>query len=146
MGDTFAILALRRKRAHLAGEIAQAERALAKQRHTLATIDAVINMFEPATNPDLIPPIRPVSRRCMFFRHGEMTRLCVSALREADKPVQARWITEYAIAAKGLESDRHFREKLTEQFRAALKRLVAKGLVRQIVQWPDTWWELAIDD
>ena len=75
MGDTFAILALRRKRAHLAGEIAQAERALAKQRHTLATIDAVINMFEPATDPELIPPIRPVSRRCMFFRHGEMTRL-----------------------------------------------------------------------
>jgi hypothetical protein len=40
MRDTYAILALRRKRAYLAGEIAKAERLIAKQRDTLAALDA----------------------------------------------------------------------------------------------------------
>ena len=39
MRDTYAILALRRKRAYLAGEIAKAERVIAKQRETLASLD-----------------------------------------------------------------------------------------------------------
>jgi len=40
MGDTFAIYALHRKRAHLAGEIDAAQRAIMRQRDTLATLDA----------------------------------------------------------------------------------------------------------
>lgn len=114
MPDTFAIIALRRKRAHLGGEIAQAAKALAKQRGMLATLDAVINLFEPASNPELIPPIRPVSRRCSFFRHGELTRLCLSALREAAKPIPCRYVADYAIGAKGLDVDRKVRERITE--------------------------------
>ena len=42
MRDTYAILALRGKRAYLAGEIAKAEQVLAVQRKVLATVDATI--------------------------------------------------------------------------------------------------------
>jgi hypothetical protein len=42
MRDTYAILALRHKRAYLAGEIARAERVLAKQRETLAVLGITV--------------------------------------------------------------------------------------------------------
>ena len=76
MGDTYAILALRRKRAHLAGKIEAAECAIARDRAALAALDATIHLFEPETNPELIPAIRP-TRHGLFFRHGEQTRLCL---------------------------------------------------------------------
>jgi hypothetical protein len=146
MADTFAIYSLRRKRAHLAGEIEQAMRLVAKKRETLATLDAVIRLFEPESNPDLIAAIRPVSaRRCAFFRHGEMPRLCLVALREAGKPVPCRYVAEYAMQAKGLNVSGKVREEITENIRQALARLAAKGFVRKIVEWPETWWELALE-
>lgn len=146
-GHIIVLAGLRDKRARLAGEIEAADRAIRKQREALATLDAVIRMFEPESDPELIASIRPVSRRCMFFRHGEFTRLCAAALREAGKPVKASYVATYALEAKGLgEADRRVRQRIVEQTRAALVRLAAKGLARKIMDWPDTWWELAIDD
>jgi hypothetical protein len=142
MGDSFAIHALRRKRARLAGEIDAAQRAIARQREALATLDAVIRMFEPTSNPDMIASIRPVGRRCLYFRYGEQSRLAVCALREAGKPVAARYVAEFAMAAKGLDPDPRVREQIIESVRGALERLAAKGTTQKLVEWPETWWEL----
>jgi len=68
--------ALRSKRARLAGELEQIERRAAKQREALAALDAVILMFEPTGNPELIPAIRPHTK-CLYFQHGEHARRCV---------------------------------------------------------------------
>jgi len=144
MGDTFAIHALHRKRAHLAGEIDAAQRALMRQRDTLATLDAVIRLFEPTSNPELIASIRPVSRRSLYFRHGEQPRLCVSALREAGKPVTTRHVAEYVMEAKGLDPEPLVRTAFTEHVRSCLARLAGKGVVRKIVEWPEVWWELGV--
>jgi hypothetical protein len=71
--------------------------------------------------------------------------LCLSALREANAPLPARGVAEYAMQAKGLPIDNwRVRERIVEQVRVALTRLEAKGKVRRIVSLPDTWWELAI--
>ena len=144
MAQSHVLSGLHRKRAHLAGEIEAAHRDLSRQRETLATLDAVIRLFEPGGNPELIPAIRPVSRACLFFRHGEQSRLCLSALREAGKPVSCRHVAGYAIAAKGLEPEPPVRAQITESIRQTLARLAAKGIVRKIIDWPETWWELAI--
>jgi hypothetical protein len=143
MGDTFAISALHRKRARLAGQIEAAERAIASQRETLATLDAVIRLFEPS-NPELIPAIRPYSKRALFFRNGEQSRLCLSALRARGGPMSCRQVADFALAAKGLELDWPLREQVTKSIRSSLTRLAASGSVRKIVAWPDTWWELVI--
>jgi len=82
MRDACAILALRRKRACLAGEIAQAERQPADKCEVLATLNATIQPFEPTANPEPIPAIRP-TRRKLFFRQGEQMRLRLAALRQA---------------------------------------------------------------
>jgi len=143
MRDTYAIMALRRKRAYLAGEIAQAERQLADKRKALATLDATIQLFEPTSNPELIPAIRP-TRRGLFFRKGEQMRLCVAALRQAGCPLSARQVAERAMGAKGLPVDNApILGTITVQVRVALGRLERKGTVRKIISRPDAWWELA---
>jgi hypothetical protein len=142
MPDTFAILALRRKRAHLAGEIEAAERRIVPLRATLAQLDAVIRLFEPNGNPELIPSIRP-SQRNLFFRHGEQMRLCLDALRDKGGPMQARSVAEYAMLMKGLPvDDKEVRTTITEQVRWGLSRLERRGLVRRVIVAPDVWWEL----
>lgn len=144
MGDQIAIYALRRKRAHLAGEIEQAQRAIQKQRATLATLDAVIRLFEPVSNPELIAPIRPRAKGDPLFRMGELTRLVLAALREAEKPIRVGHINGYILAAKGLEeADHRVKTRIAEKVRGALKRMSRGGTVRKIVDWPEMWWELA---
>jgi hypothetical protein len=145
MGDTFAILALRRKRAHLAGEIDAAQRDIMRQRDVLTTLDAVIRLVEPASSPELIAAIRPVSRRSLYFRHGEQPRICVSALREAGQPVTTRQVAEYVMEAKGPELEPVVRVAFVEHVRSCLARLAGKGVVTKIVEWPEVWWELATD-
>ncbi len=142
MRDTYTILALRRKRAYLAGEIGKAGRLIAKQRETLAALDATIHLFEPTTKPELIPAIRPTWRG-LFFRQGEQTRFCVSALREAERPLSARRVVVYAMEAKGLPTDNApIVAKITVQVRVALGRLEAEGMVVKIIRAPDAWWAL----
>ncbi len=60
MAQSPVIHALRDKRARLAGEIASIMKDVNGQRDALATLDAVILMFAPDCNPDMIPPIRPM--------------------------------------------------------------------------------------
>jgi hypothetical protein len=143
MRDTYAIIALRRERADLAGEIAQAERQLADKYKTLATLDATIQLFAPTTNPELIPAIRP-HRRGLFFRQGEQMRLCLDALREAGGPMSARQVAEHAMRAKGLPAgNAAIVGSVAVQVRVALGRLEARGLVVKIISAPDAWWGLA---
>src|SRR5579862_7208960 len=102
MRYTYAISALRHKRARLAGEIEAAERAIAKQRATLATVDATLRLFHPDADPEHITAIRPIARD-MVFRHGERRRLCREAMRDAGTPIPTRMVTEYVMRAKGLD-------------------------------------------
>ena len=142
MPDTFAILALRRKRARIAGEIEAAERRIAPLRETLAHLDAVLRLFDAVRDPELIPAIRPCQRG-LFFGHGQQTRLCLEALREAGRPMRARAVAEYAMMAKGLPvDDRHVCEGIADQVRIALTRLEKRGMVRRVVVAPEVWWEL----
>ena len=135
-------MALRRKRAYLAGEIAQAERQLADKYRTLKTLDATIQLFAHATNPELIPAIRP-TRRGLFFREGEQMRLCITALRETGQPMSARQVAEHAMRAKGLPTDNApILRSIAVQVRVALGRLEGKGMVVRIVSAPDAWWAL----
>jgi hypothetical protein len=73
-----------------------------------------IHLFEPDGRPDLIPAIRPVSVRCLWFRRGEQPRLCLTVLREAGKPIQVETVVANVLAAKGLHVDPRVRKKSAE--------------------------------
>ena len=146
MGDHYAILALRRKRARIAGEVERASDTLAKLRHTLATLDATIRVFEPHSNPELIPAIKPRSKRGLFFRHSEMPRLFIQALREAGEPMRCRALVAYALDEKGLELEPSVLAQVMNVAQQTLGRLERKGWVRKIVTHPEAWWELIVRD
>ena len=132
MRNTYAILALRRKRAHLAGEIEAAERAIARQRASLANLDAALLLFDAERDPTLIPSVRPIRIR-LYFRHGEQIRLCLEAVREADAPLETRQVAAFAMRAKGLDTgDLELLAAIVVQVRVALHRLAAKGLIFRI--------------
>ncbi len=80
----------------------------------------------------------------MFFRHGEQSRLCLEALREAGKPIPADAVARYAMLAKGIPvDDPAIRATVLKAIQIALRRLEKRrGLVRRVVVAPDVWWEM----
>lgn len=142
MRYTYALSALRHKRARLAGEIEAADRVIAKQREALAALDATLRLFHPDADPSHITSIRPIGRLSLF-RHGEQRRLCREALRDAGAPIPTRLVTEYLMRAKGVDvADKPLRRAMLEHTRLALMRLEARGSVRKIIVEPEVWWEL----
>jgi hypothetical protein len=144
MGDTFTISGLRRKRARIAGEVIQAQEIVARRTGELLALDAVIRLFTPGSDPDMIAPTRPSSRG-LFFQYRELGRLCLSALRLAGKPVMLDQVVNHVMPAKGLPDDKHLRRHVTDAARQSLMRQAQKGRVRRILDDPDTWWELVGD-
>jgi hypothetical protein len=142
MGNSFVISGLRDKRARLAGEIIQAQEIVARCTKELLAIDAVIRLFSPDTDPDMIAPIRPTSHG-LFFQYKELGRLCLDALRRAGQPAMLDQIDNHVMVVKGLPDDRHLRKHITDSARASLMRQAQKGHVRRILNEPDMWWELA---
>ncbi len=144
MGTVFVISGLKNKRARIAGEIATAQRLVDQGRAELAQIDAVIRMFTPDCNPDMIPPIRPAGRRDMFFSYRELPRLLIGILilRTAEGPMRLDHIADHVVLLKGFELEGHLRKRVTDRVRATLMRFAQKGTVRRVLDEPDTWWEL----
>jgi hypothetical protein len=142
MGDTFAISALIRKRARIAGEIEAAKHVITQRKEQLAQIDAVIGMFKPDCNPDMIPPIRP-AKRGLYFSYGQLPRLCMSVLRGGNGPVRFDVIVDRIVEAKGFTMEGHLKRHITDVIRAALIRMEGRGKVRRVIREPEVWWELA---
>jgi hypothetical protein len=143
MRYTYALSALRDKRARLAGEIESIERQAAKLRQDVANIDATLRLFHPAADPTHITPIRP-KWRGVYFRNGERTRLCLEALRDAGRPLRQGGIAEYVMRAKGMDqADKPLRATIANNVGVSLARLAKNGTVRRVVVEPETWWELA---
>ncbi len=142
MRYTYAISALRDKRARIAGEIEAAERRIVKDRQTLAHLDATLRLFHAEADPAHITSIRP-QWRGVYFRNGERTRLCLEALRDAGAPLKQTKIAEYLMRAKGMDAaDKTLRAIIVNNTGMALSRLAHLGKIERVITEPDVWWEL----
>jgi hypothetical protein len=141
MAEPHVISGLKAKRARIAGEIIHAQEIVARHTKELLAIDAVILLFSPDCDPEMIAPIRPTSRG-LFFGYKELTRLCMSILREAKGPLTLGSIIDRVVATKGFPDDGKLRRRIYEITRASLLRMERKGITRRILDQPDTWWEL----
>lgn len=141
MGNTFVLSGLRDKRARIAGEIIQSQEIVARRTKELLAIDAVIRLFSPDTDPDMIAPIRPTSRG-LFFGYRELTQLCVNILREAEKPLTLDGVIDRVMATKDFSDDGRLRRRIYEITRQSLPRLERRGTVWRILDEPDQWREL----
>src|SRR6202163_666761 len=127
MTDTHVVSALRHKRAEISGHIHDLEKRIARQRASLANLDATIKLFSPGTNPDAIPPKR-VYRRTRYFAHNELSRLMQDALRTASGPLTSAEIAAAVMQAKVMPADdAQLKELIGVRALTVLRRLAKRG-------------------
>ena len=81
--NTYAIPALKEKRAHIAGRVISLKKQIIRHKRELASLDATIALFDPSYKIGSIKAINP-QRRSKLFKLGELGRLIIDALRRAD--------------------------------------------------------------
>ena len=96
--NTFAIPALKEKRAHIAGRVISLKKQIIKHKHELASLDATITLFEPSYKVGSIKAIKP-NRRSKLFKMGELGRLIIDALRRANGVSQSTSEVTSAVSA-----------------------------------------------
>jgi hypothetical protein len=115
--------ALRAKRLEIAAQVHDTEAKLAKLRAALANLDAAANLLTPG-HPDEIPR-RRAYRHTKYFGHNELSRLTLTALREAKGRLTAVEIAAYAVKAKDLPVSAT--ETVTQKVLTILNKLGKKG-------------------
>ncbi len=101
MGDPIAVLALRRRRDHISGVIAEYERKIKDAQHDPIHVVASLRLFELTGDPSEFPPYIDLNR---LLRRGETTKLCLAALA-AEGPLDTRELAQRVMRAKGLNPD-----------------------------------------
>ncbi len=120
MAETHVISALKRKRAMIAGELAQSERRCEAMRLHLVALDHSLRLFGYDGDP---ADIRPVQRRRRLFRRGELQRAILGILR-VNGPVTDAELVERVFAMKGWDaSNVDLRRTITERVKAVRRRI-----------------------
>jgi hypothetical protein len=140
----FAISALARKRAELAGEIQAAEVRLRELRANLAHVDATIRLFAPDYPIAQITPKKPQPERPVLFEKGELGRMILDILRTAAEPMTVVQIASEVMVRLGMTEDRGAREFLESRVDRGLRRQQEQGLVERVVYGPRAvGWRIA---
>ncbi|MDR3534147.1 MAG: hypothetical protein P4L90_26730 [Rhodopila sp.] len=127
MEDKHVASALAEKRARIAGIILGLEEQLRQARQDLAHIDASIRLFDPSLDVRKIKHRRPATRN-ILFEHGEISRRCREALRDAHEPLTAATIALCAMQDKKLDlSNAALRVKVNKSFLWALRQMYRDG-------------------
>ena len=96
-----AMAALKNTRATIASEIVQLERQLRHRREHLVHVDATITLLDPSVSVEGIPNKRP-RKRIKLFRQGELGRMILDAIRQADgEPMSTSEIVGAVLEAGG---------------------------------------------
>lgn len=99
-GNRYALAALKNQRATLASEIVSLERQLRHRKESLVHVDATLRLFDETIDLDAIPNKRS-PRRIKLFRQGELGRMILDALRNADGELSTREIVTALLEAGG---------------------------------------------
>ena len=100
-GDRYALSALRNRRALLAAEIVSLERKIRHCKESLVHVDATLRLLDESIDIDAIPNKRP-PKRIKLFGQGQLGRLILGALREAEgRPLATQEIVSAILRAGG---------------------------------------------
>jgi hypothetical protein len=80
------------------------EDKLAQARSDVLHLDAVIRMFDPASEPEAILPKEP-GRRLNWFVEGKLPRKVLDVLRTATEPLSAREIATEVMQRRGFNPE-----------------------------------------
>jgi hypothetical protein len=138
-GDRYALSALKRKRASIASDIVQAERQLRHLKEALGHVDYTLKLLDPETDPEAIPTKRPV-KRVKLFRQGELGRMILGALRDAESELSTAEIVSALLVAGG--HGEGARRALAGRVRGNLAYLERRGMVCKSGSGKATRWGL----
>lgn len=121
-----------KRRAQLAGDIEAAHNALRGMVQDLENLDATILQFDPSYRVESIRPkaFRPPKD---WANRGEMTRICLSILRQASEPLTSRDIAYQLLTERALNrDDQRLLRVMRSRVATALRLQRDKGTVRSI--------------
>lgn len=129
-GNRYALAALKDKRATLAGEIVKFKRQIRAREKALTHLDATLKLLFSNIEPENIKPKKAYART-QLFRHGELGRLILGALRKADgKPMISTDIVTAVLAA--IEAPKSARPTISPRVKTNLNYQRQKGLVEPL--------------
>jgi hypothetical protein len=135
-----AVAALQRKRAEIAGLIADMEKRLAEHRADLVHIDNALRLMNSPIPGDAVPARKPRPRNRGYFAHGELSRRIYETLRERET-VSGAELADIALAAKGID-DRSIRATFVARFLVRLDQMATRGDVERIGSGNGVRWRL----
>ena len=139
--NTYAIPALKEKRAAIAGRIISLKKQISRHHKELASLDATILLFEPTYKIGSIKPIRK-QQRSKLFKLGELGRLIIDALRRADGvPMATRDVVAAVSVAIG--EGKASEAVLAATVRSNLAYMARRGKVLQVGKGVGCMWGLA---
>lgn len=141
MKHTITIHGLRRKRAQIAGLIADHERKARYWKAALAHVDATLRLFSDEIDPDAIPPKR-LYRKSRYFHGAELARFCLGELRKAEQPLPAIAIFNAAVKAHGIPDDPRTKTAMVQRILAFLREKQDSGLIEKHGISHDARWSL----
>lgn len=142
--NAFVISGLVKRRAELAGDIERTHEQLRQMVLDLENLDATILQFDPDFQVETIRPkaFRPPKD---WSNRGEMTRICLSILRQASEPLTSRDIALELLVERAMDkNDQRLLRLMRARVATALRLQRDKGLVRSL-QGPGQYnvWEIA---
>ena len=128
--NEFVLNGLVKRRATLAGDIENTHEALRKMVLDLESLDATILQFDPNYRVESIKAkaFRPPKD---WSNRGQMSRICLSILRQAAEPLTTRDIALQLLVERALDkSDLRLLRLMTKRVGVALRGQRENGLVR----------------
>lgn len=141
-GNRYALAALKERRGLLAAEIASLMHQLQARKRTIAHVDATLKLLDPSVDVSKLAK-RRVVKRIRLFRQGELGRLILGALRDADRPLATHEIVDHVVAAGGHREGA--RKAMTGRVRGNLAYLERRSVVVRSGHGRATEWTLAKD-
>ena len=138
--NTYAIPALKEKRALTEGRILSLEREIARLQQQLESLDATISLFDPSYQVGSIRPKNP-RVKAKLFKHGALGRLSIDALRRANgTPLSTKEVvTAVTVAVGQTKVNEHI---LASTVRSNLAYLTRRGKVLKVGKGMGTKWRL----
>ena len=139
--NSFAIPALKEKRASIAGRVISLKKQITRHQKELASLDATIALFDPSYKVGSIKP-KNARKRAKLFKMGELGRLIMDALRRAEgAPLSTAEVVAAVTAAIGEKADK--KAVVAHSVRSNLAYLARSGKVRKVGDRASTVWQLA---
>lgn len=139
VGFQYAIGALEKKRAQLAGDINTLSIQLRDRRRDMAKVDDILRILAPGKDPATIRPKKPI-RYLNIFRHGELGRLIIGLLRAGKGPMTNLEIAKAVIERGGYRN--HLWTPIRRRTRANLAYLQDQRRVEKIGVGQAARWQL----